>query len=61
MLTVGSLSHLDCRLATQICKIRPLDLQYNILSIRYYILTEEVKFELDQLAQASQILPGRVL
>ena len=36
-------------------------LQYNILSMRYDILTKVVKFELDQLAQASQILPGRVL
>ena len=37
------------------------DLQYNILSMRYDFLTEAVKFELDQLAQASQILLGRVL
>jgi len=37
------------------------DLQYNILSMTYDILTEAVKFELDQLAQASQISLGRVL
>ena len=37
------------------------DFQYNVLSMRYDILTEAVKFELDQLAQASQISPGRVL
>jgi len=37
------------------------DMQYTMLVMRYDILTEEVKFELDQLAQASQILPERVL
>jgi len=34
------------------------EFQYNVLSMRYDILTEAVKFELDQLTQASQILPG---
>ena len=36
-------------------------MQYTMLVMRYDILTEEVKSELDQLAQASQILPERVL